>query len=141
MENCIFCNIIKGSIPGHVIYENEEVLVFLDISQTTKGHTLVIPKNHQTDIFHMTEEQMISVFAVVPKIAKGLKAAFGSEGLNLVNNNGAVAGQTVFHYHVHLIPRYAGDGFGIDFPNNMADYDAESLSRLKEKIKVSMGEQ
>jgi len=134
MENCIFCKIINGEIPGHIIYENEFVLTFLDISQTTKGHTLIIPKKHCVDIFEMDEMLMQQVFVVVPKIAAALKTTFGCSGINLVNNNGAVAGQSVFHYHVHLIPRYEKDDFGINFTNNMNDYDSEKLSNLKTSI-------
>ena len=106
MKQCIFCKIINKEIPGHILFENEHVLAFLDISQTTKGHTLVIPKNHVEDVFSMTEEDMAHVFSVVPKIANALKTTFNADGMNIVNNNKPVAGQTVFHYHVHLIPRY-----------------------------------
>ena len=138
MNNCIFCKIINKEIPGHVVYEDEHVLAFLDISQTTKGHTLVIPKKHLVDIFEMEASLMEQVYSVVPKIASALKATFGCSGLNIVNNNGESAGQTVFHYHVHLIPRYGQDKFGIIFANNMSDYDAEKLAFLKDRIKENL---
>jgi len=138
MENCIFCKIIAQEIPGHVLYENENVLVFLDISQTTKGHTLVIPKVHRKDVFEMEATEMEQVFSVVPKVAKALKMTFNCSGLNIINNNGEVAGQTVFHYHVHLIPRYLDDRFGVLFANNMADYTSEDLSALKDQIKQKL---
>lgn len=104
MKQCIFCKIINKEIPGHILFENEHVLAFLDISQTTKGHTLVIPKKHVEDVFSMTEEDMAHVFSVVPKIANALKTTFNADGMNIVNNNKPVAGQTVFHYHVHSEP-------------------------------------
>ena len=134
MTDCIFCKIIAKEIPGHVLYEDDDVLVFLDISQTTKGHTLIIPKVHRQDVFDMKPEEMERVFAVVPKIAQALKATFECSGLNLINNNGASAGQTVFHYHVHLIPRYEDDRFRVKFPNNMNLYDGERLAALKSEI-------
>ena len=138
MKDCIFCKIIAQEIPGHIIFENEHVLAFLDISQTTKGHTLIIPKKHRVDLFEMDECLMEQVFKVVPKIANGLKATFDCHGLNVVNNNGEVAGQTVFHYHVHLIPRYENDSFGITFPNHMKEYDANALAQLKDSIKENL---
>lgn len=135
MDSCIFCKIIRKEIPGHVLYEDDQVLAFLDISQTTKGHTLVIPKKHIIDVFEMTEEDMAHVFKVVPKIANALRKAFNARGMNLVNNNDAVAGQTVFHYHVHLIPRYqARDTFMIQYANNMDQYPATELHALKVEI-------
>ena len=138
MENCIFCKIIAGDIPGHVLYEDDHVLVFLDISQTTKGHTLVIPKLHRVDVFEMKPHEMEKIFSIVPKIATILKEAFGCTGLNVVNNNGESAGQTVFHYHVHLIPRYGNDGFGIRFANNMRNYDHAALAELRHHIVKSL---
>ena len=134
MENCIFCNIVSGKLPGHVLYENQNVLAFLDLSQTTKGHTLIVPKTHRGDVFEMRAQEMEEVFSIVPQLAQALKQTFGCVGLNLVNNNGKVAGQTVFHYHVHLIPRYEAGDFGIDFSNNMADYSSDDLGALRASI-------
>lgn len=134
MENCIFCKIVNREIPGHILFENEDVLVFLDISQATKGHTLIIPKVHCDDIFMMDEELSARVFSVVPKIARALKVTFGATGINLLNNNGKDAGQEVFHYHIHLIPRYPGDGVKFKLPNNTSQTDSTTLSALKEEI-------
>ena len=138
MKDCIFCKIIAREIPGHIVYEDEYVLAFLDISQTTEGHTLIIPKEHRVDIFEMEEVLMEQVHSVIPKLASALKATFGCSGINIVNNNGESAGQTVFHYHVHLIPRYGNDKFGIRFANHMKDYDTEKLATLKNKIKENL---
>ena len=140
MKECIFCKIIAGEIPGHVVYENEHILAFLDISQTTEGHTLIIPKVHRVDIFEMEDSEMEQVFSVVPKIARALKKSFNCMGINIVSNNGKSAGQSVFHYHVHLIPRYGKgkDKFGIRFVSNMEDYSAEELAALKERIMANI---
>ena len=135
MTNCIFCKIINKEIPGHVLFENEHVLAFLDISQTTKGHTLVIPKVHVQDVFEMSSLAMSEVYKVIPRLANALKETLGASGMNVVNNNGAVAGQTVFHYHVHLIPRYEEqDGFKCVYTNNMNNYSVEELTALKEDV-------
>lgn len=139
MKQCIFCKIINKEIPGHILFENEYVLAFLDISQTTKGHTLVIPKKHVEDVFSMTEEDMAHVFSVVPKIANALKTTFNADGMTIVNNNKPVAGQTVFHYHVHLIPRYTfEDSFDVKYTNNMSNYTPETLAALKKEILTNL---
>lgn len=139
MNQCIFCKIINKEIPGQILFENEHVLAFLDISQTTKGHTLVIPKKHAEDVFSMSEEDMCHVFSVVPKLANALKTTFNADGMNIVNNNKSVAGQTVFHYHVHLIPRYSTeDSFQINYTNNMSKYTPESLATLKEEVLANL---
>lgn len=112
--DCVFCQIIEGKIPSAKVFENDDVLAFLDLGQVTKGHTLVIPKVHQKNIYELTPEVAEKVFAVVPKIARAIKEQFGPIGMNLLNNNEEPAMQSVFHYHVHIIPRYGkDDGFGI----------------------------
>jgi histidine triad (HIT) family protein len=136
MSDCIFCKIINGEIPSAKVFENEHVLAFLDISQVTKGHTLVIPKVHKENIFKLTPEIARNIFEVVPKIANALKTEFNPIGLNAVNNNGEEAGQSVFHFHLHLIPRYGkGDGFGAVWKNNQSEYSAEDYQRMAENIK------
>ncbi|MEH7254189.1 HIT family protein, partial [Neobacillus niacini] len=111
MSECIFCKIVNGEIPAAKVFENEHVLAFLDISQVTKGHTLVIPKVHKENLFELTPEIAKNIFESVPAIANALKKEYQPLGLNLVNNNGEHAGQTVFHFHMHLLPRYGqGDG-------------------------------
>ncbi len=114
MDSCIFCNIINGKIPSYKVYEDDHVLAFLDITQVTKGHTLVIPKAHVADIFEMSSELAAKVFEVIPRLANHINDAFHPIGLNIVNNNKEPL-QSVFHYHLHLIPRYDNDGFGLSF--------------------------
>ncbi len=109
MDNCIFCKIISGEIPSSKVYEDDKVLAFLDISQATKGHTLVIPKEHVRNILEMSAETAETVFSRVPKIARAVQKATAAIGMNILNNNEEVAGQTVFHAHIHLVPRYGAD--------------------------------
>ncbi|PLT31220.1 HIT family protein [Peribacillus deserti] len=135
MGNCIFCSIIKGDIPASKVYENEHVMAFLDISQVTKGHTLVIPKAHQENIYELTPETASQLFSAVPDIANAIKKEFKPIGLNVLNNNGEHAGQSVFHYHMHLIPRYGeGDGFGAVWKTHTSEYTPENLSNIAESI-------
>jgi histidine triad (HIT) family protein len=113
MSDCVFCKIINGEIPSVKVYENEHVYAFLDISPVTKGHTLVIPKVHKENVYELSEDEAANLFKEVPKIANAIKKSFDPIGLNTINNNGEHAGQSVFHFHMHLIPRYGkGDGFG-----------------------------
>ncbi|HGN5986043.1 TPA: HIT family protein [Streptococcus pyogenes] len=131
MENCIFCSIIQGDIPSSKVYEDEQVLAFLDISQTTKGHTLVIPKQHVRNLLEMTAETANHLFARIPKIARAIQSATGATAMNIINNNEALAGQTVFHAHVHLVPRYnEEDGISIQYTTHEPDFPVlEKLAR------------
>ncbi|AIL11790.1 HIT family protein [Streptococcus pyogenes] len=131
MENCIFCSIIQGDIPSSKVYEDEQVLAFLDISQTTKGHTLVIPKQHVRNLLEMTAETASHLFARIPKIARAIQSATGAIAMNIINNNEALAGQTVFHAHVHLVPRYnEEDGISIQYTTHEPDFPVlEKLAR------------
>ena len=108
--NCIFCKIANGEIPSSTIYEDDSFRVILDLSPATKGHALILPKKHMADIFEMDEATASSIFVLASRIAKAMKTALNCDGLNIVQNNGPVAGQTVFHFHMHLIPRYNDDG-------------------------------
>lgn len=139
MSNCIFCSIINGDIPAAKVYEDEHVLAFLDISQVTKGHTLVIPKIHKENLFELDEETASNYFKAVPKIAKAIQAAYEPIGLNTINNNGAPAGQTVFHYHTHLIPRFGdGDGLGIVWKSHQSEYTPEKLQEISANIREKL---
>jgi histidine triad (HIT) family protein len=136
MSDCIFCKIVNGEIPSAKVFENEHVFALLDLSQVTKGHTLVIPKVHKENIFELTPEIASKVFEVVPQIANSIKKQFQPEGLNLLNNNGALAGQSVFHYHMHIIPRYGkGDGFGAVWKSHEDQYTPEKLQEIATAIK------
>lgn len=139
MSDCIFCKIVNGELPAAKVYEDEHVLAFLDISQVTKGHTLVIPKVHTENVFTLTPEAAGRLFRAVPVIANALNKAFSPVGLNLLNNNGEQAGQTVFHYHLHLIPRYGkGDGFGAVWKSHASDYTPTDLQAIAATIREQL---
>ena len=136
MENCIFCKIINKEIPSYPVYEDDVVYAFLDITQTTKGHTLVIPKQHVTDIFEYDETLASERFSRIPKIARAIEQAFPEcQGLNIVNNNRELAYQSVFHSHIHLIPRYSKeDDFGLTFNDNSQKYSTEDMTSIAQAI-------
>jgi histidine triad (HIT) family protein len=139
MSGCIFCKIVNGEIPSAKVFENEHVVAFLDISQVTKGHTLVIPKIHKENIYELTPDIARNVFEVVPKIANSIKKQFEPIGMNILNNNGEKAGQSVFHYHIHLIPRYGkGDGFGAVWKTHTEEYTPEDLKQIASSIQKDL---
>ena len=105
-DNCIFCKIANGDIPSRKLYEDENFVVIMDLSPATKGHSLVIPKEHFANLYEMPAELAGEAMKVAQKMAVKMVAALGADGFNIVQNNGEVAGQTVFHFHMHLIPRY-----------------------------------
>jgi len=110
MENdCIFCKIAGGEIPAATIYEDDCFKVILDLGPATKGHALIIPKEHFTNIYDITEEVAAKVLPLAQRVIKAMTAILDCEGYNVVQNNGEVAGQSVFHFHMHLIPRYRED--------------------------------
>lgn len=108
--DCIFCRIVAGEIPAHKIYEDDQTLAFLDISPATRGHTLVIPKTHATDLLAIGSDDVAATARTVQTVARILQTVLQPHGFNVIQNNGAAAGQTAFHYHVHVIPRSEGDG-------------------------------
>lgn len=139
MEDCIFCKIINGEIPSYKIYEDEVVYAFLDITQVTPSHTLVVPKKHAKDIFEYDEELASQVFARIPKIARALEKAYPDmQGLNIINNNREVAYQSVFHSHIHLIPRFSPhDDFSMHFGNHQDQYNPTLMEAIAKRIRES----
>ncbi|NGP43912.1 HIT family protein [Bacillaceae bacterium SIJ1] len=138
-DQCIFCKIIQGDLPAAKVYEDENVFAFLDLSQVTKGHTLVIPKSHHKDIYELPKDEAAQLFSVVPTIASGIEKSFSPIGLNILNNNGESAGQSVFHYHLHLIPRYGkGDGFGAIWKSSESQYTQNDLATIAKTIKEAL---
>lgn len=109
-DNCIFCKIANGDIPSETIYEDERFRVILDLAPAAKGHALILPKDHFANLYEIDDDVLTGVSLVAKKVARAMKAGLNCEGLNIVQNNGELAGQTVFHYHMHVIPRYADDG-------------------------------
>ena len=109
-DNCIFCKIANGDIPSETVYEDERFRVILDLAPAAKGHALILPKDHFANLYEIDDDVLTGVSLVAKKVARAMKAGLNCEGLNIVQNNGELAGQTVFHYHMHVIPRYADDG-------------------------------
>lgn len=136
MTDCLFCKIINGEIPSTKVYEDDYCYAFMDIMPLSKGHTLLIPKTHVANIFEMTEDIAKNLYAAAPKVANAIKAAFNPEGMNTLNNNGAAAGQTVFHYHLHFIPRYDDEGLQMTWETKQ--YSSEELNELANIIKEQL---
>ena len=132
-ENCIFCKIAAGEIPSATLYEDDDFRVIFDASPATKGHVLILPKEHAANVFELSEETASKVFVLAKKIATVLKEVTGCEGVNILQNNGEIAGQTVFHFHMHIIPRYKGDTANIKWVQNEVDQAVvdEIISKAK----------
>lgn len=108
-ENCIFCKIANGEIPSFTLYEDDMFRVIFDLSPSTKGHALILPKEHFRNLFELGEDYAAKLMPTVKKVATAMKEVLGCDGFNLLQNNEEVAGQTIFHFHMHLIPRYNDD--------------------------------
>lgn len=130
----IFTKIINREIESNIIYEDDLVIAFLDISQATYGHTLVVPKKPYENIFELDDEIAGHLYKVVVKLSKAIKKALKPDGLNIVNNNGIAAGQSVFHYHIHILPRYEDDDYIMFGYNHFEDYTKEDMTKLKDLI-------
>lgn len=131
-EDCIFCKLANGDIPTNSVYEDDDYKAILDMGPATKGHTIILPKNHADNLFELSDDDAQKVMMVAKKVATKLTDKLGAEGVNLVQNNGEVAGQTVMHFHLHVIPRYSDDNQKIGW--NPTEPSAEELKALCEKI-------
>ena len=132
-NNCIFCKLANGEIPSATLYEDEDFRVILDLGPATRGHVLILPKEHAANIYEMEDELLGKAFQLAKKMIVKLTDVLGCDGYNVVQNNGEAAGQTVFHFHIHLIPRYKGDksGFGWKM-GKLKDEDRDDiLAKLK----------
>ena len=129
MDSCIFCKIANGQIPSSTIYEDENARVILDIAPAAKGHAILLVKEHVANIFELEGKLAGKIFSVVPKVAQALKEELGCDGMNILQNNGEAAGQTVFHLHIHFIPRWKDDSISIKWQTgSYADGEAESFA-------------
>lgn len=130
-EKCIFCKIANGEIPSATLYEDEEFRVILDLNPASKGHALILPKKHAADFFDLPDETAGRAIILAKKIASVLKEGLHADGINVVQNNGEAAGQTVFHYHMHLIPRYQGDTVNVNWiPGMLTEEDKKEILAL-----------
>ena len=137
-DDCLFCKIINGEIPSSKVYEDDDVLAFLDISQTTVGHTLVIPKAHTNNFLTAPKELMHKVMDVAQRIGQAQIAVLGAKGVNILSNVNKEAGQSIYHFHVHVIPRYvSNEGFQITMKEN-PKVNELSLPALADEIKKGL---
>ncbi len=131
-DNCIFCKIIAGEIPSQTLYEDEKFKVILDVGPATKGHALILPKNHYANFYEQPEEDSADTIRLAKKMMQQMTDKLKCDGFNIVQNNGEVAGQTVFHYHMHLIPRYKNDGEILKYVAGSPS--SEELAQIKKII-------
>ncbi len=131
-NNCLFCKIANGEIPSHTLYEDADFRVFLDIAPATKGHAVIIPKEHAKNLYELSDETAAKVLPLAKKMATHMTEKLGCDGFNLVQNNEEVAGQSVFHFHMHLIPRYKDDNQKILWKPQ--DVTQETLAEIKKQI-------
>ncbi|KKS43618.1 MAG: Histidine triad (HIT) protein [Parcubacteria group bacterium GW2011_GWA2_42_18] len=136
MDDCVFCKIIKKGLPATIIYENEKILAFLDISPINFGHTLVIPKKHFPNIYETPDEELCAMTTVAKKIAQAIRDALVADGVNIAMNNNHAAGQLVFHSHLHVIPRFTNDGY--EPWRSRKPYKENEAVSVAQKIKESL---
>ena len=135
-DNCIFCKIANGVIPSNTLYEDDLFKVILDLNPVTKGHALILPKNHFDDLLSIDEETGSKVLMVASKIATAMKKTLKCDGVNILQNNGEAAGQTVFHLHFHVIPRYVGDTVNLEWETGKPSDD--ELKTIAEEIRAGI---
>ena len=135
-DDCIFCKIANGEIPSSAVYEDDDFRAIMDISPAAPGHVIILPKEHAANVFELPTELAAKVLPIAAKIAKAVQEETGCEGVNILQNNGEAAGQTVFHFHMHVIPRYFGDTVEIKWVNNKFSEDEfeSTLDKIKEFI-------
>jgi histidine triad (HIT) family protein len=130
--DCIFCKIVAGELPATIVGEDERTIAFMDTSPATRGHALVIPREHSVDLLAVEREDLTAVSLAAQRLAGRMKERLGADGVNLLNSCGAVAFQTVFHFHVHVIPRYEGDSLRL--PWVPAAGDAEQIAAAAQEL-------
>ena len=133
MSDCVFCKIVAGQIPSTRVFEDEHTLAFMDLGQVSPGHVLVAVKKHAANLFELDDLQAAAVARASTRVARAIRDAFRPAGLSVYQANGMVAGQTVFHYHVHLLPRHAADGMELTWP--VKNPPRETLEGYAEKIR------
>lgn len=131
-DDCIFCKIANGEIPANALYEDDLVKVIFDLSPASEGHVLILPKSHYDDVYSLDDDTAAHIFKVAVKIANAMKKSLNIDGLNIVQNNGEAAGQTVFHFHMHIIPRYTDDTVNIKWV--LGKISEDEIEKLKNKI-------
>ncbi len=133
-DDCIFCKLANGDIPARVIYEDDEFAVFMDAAPASKGHALVVPKEHYSCLYDIPDEKAAKAIKVAKKVALKMKEELNTDGLNIVQNNGETAGQTVFHFHMHVIPRYSSDDNTGVIGWKQNTFDDATMDELQKKL-------
>jgi histidine triad (HIT) family protein len=133
--NCIFCKILAGELPANIVDEDERTVAFLDVAPATRGHALVVPRAHSADLLSVPREDLLAVIIASQRLAQRMKERLATDGVNLVNSCGAAAWQTVFHFHMHVIPRYAGDPLRL--PWIPAPGDSEQIAAAARQLSGS----
>lgn len=136
MSECVFCRIVARQIPATVVHEDEHTLAFMDLGQVNPGHVLVAVRKHAENLYALEDAQAGAVLRAAARVARAIRDAFAPEGLSVYQANGAAAGQTVFHYHVHLVPRHAGDGMALTWP--VKNPPREKLEDYAARIRKSL---
>ncbi len=131
-QDCIFCKIIAGELPAMIVDEDERTISFMDIAPATRGHALVIPREHSADLLSIGERDLTAVIVAAQRLARRAKERLGTDGVNLLNSCGAVAFQTVFHFHMHVIPRYEGDGLRLPWVPTPGD--AQEIAAVAQEL-------
>ena len=137
MSDCVFCRIVARQIPATVVHEDEHTLAFMDLGQVNPGHVLVALKPHAENLYALDDVQAAAVLQAAAKVARAIRDAFSPAGLSVYQANGKAAGQTVFHYHVHLVPRHEGDGMALSWP--VKNPPREKLEDYAARIRASLG--
>jgi histidine triad (HIT) family protein len=136
-DDCIFCKIVRGEAPAHKVHEDDRVLVFMDIFPVTDGHTLIVTKEHFENLFETTEESLRAVTAASSRVAHAIRAALDPDGLMVFQLNGVAAGQSVFHYHMHLLPRMQGEPLAL---HTRVPGDPQRLREVSERLAAALPE-
>ena len=128
-ETCIFCKILAGEIPSTAVYEDDDFKAILDVNPAARGHVIILPKNHAANIYELPDEDASKIMIVAKKIATAIEKAYHCDGVNILQNNGEAAGQTVFHLHVHVIPRFKGDTVNIGWKQGDMPEDLDAICK------------
>ena len=128
-ENCIFCKILAGEIPSTAVYEDDDFKAILDVNPAARGHVIILPKNHAANIYEVPDEDASKIMVVAKKSATAIEKAYHCDGVNILQNNGEAAGQTVFHLHVHVIPRFKGDTVNIGWKQGDMPEDLDAICK------------
>lgn len=128
-ENCIFCKILAGEIPSTAVYEDDDFKAILDVNPAARGHVIILSKNHAANIYELPDEDASKIMVVAKKIATAIEKAYHCDGVNILQNNGEAAGQTVFHLHVHVIPRFKGDTVNIGWKQGDMPEDLDAICK------------